>query len=399
MSAIEPSKGTIAFVPPRYGPDVVGGAEAVVAELAHGFAERGWQVEVLTTRARDHFTWDNHYPAGVEQDGQVLVRRFSTVVSHREERDRIAPGIIRGDDVPIEKQQQWMNAGLRVPELWHFVLQHSANYRAIVVAPYLFWTSFAVGQIDPQRTIVMPCLHDEPEAHLPIFKPLINDARGLLFLSDPERDLAQKIFGPHPRSEVVGAGVEAPDAPDVEAFRKMIGFDTPFVFYAGRREYGKGFTDIVRAMTIAVEQGVDLRLVTSGVGEVIVPDSIKDRVVDLGFVSTDVRDAAMAAASAYVQPSKLESFSRTVMEAWLAGTLVIANRGSEVVAWHVERSKAGLLYDEVAELVEALRFVADEPQLAAELAAPGARYVQENYDADTVLNRVESRIDEWTRSE
>ena len=53
----------IALVPPRYGPDVVGGAELVLREVAHGLAARGWQVDVLTTCARDHYTWANHYPA------------------------------------------------------------------------------------------------------------------------------------------------------------------------------------------------------------------------------------------------------------------------------------------------------------------------------------------------
>ena len=40
----------IAFVPPRYGPDVVGGAEAVVRQVAHGLADRGWRVEAVLPR-------------------------------------------------------------------------------------------------------------------------------------------------------------------------------------------------------------------------------------------------------------------------------------------------------------------------------------------------------------
>ena len=32
-------------------------------------AARGWEVEVLTTCARDHYTWANHYPAGTSADG------------------------------------------------------------------------------------------------------------------------------------------------------------------------------------------------------------------------------------------------------------------------------------------------------------------------------------------
>ena len=47
--------------------------------------------------------------------------------------------------------------------------------------------------------------------------------------------------------------------------------------------------------------------------------------IDLGQLTDRDKDDAFAAAAAYVQPSAMESFSRTVMEAWLAGTPVIAN--------------------------------------------------------------------------
>ena len=58
---------------------------------------------------------------------------------------------------------------------------------------------------------------------------------------------------------------------------------------------------------------------------------------------------AFAAATAYVQPSANESFSRTIMEAWLAGTLVLATDASAVLRWHCERSGAGICFgDEFA---------------------------------------------------
>ena len=57
----QPVTGRLAFVPPRYGTEIVGGSEAVMREAAHGLADRGWDVEMLTTCARDHYTWRNEY--------------------------------------------------------------------------------------------------------------------------------------------------------------------------------------------------------------------------------------------------------------------------------------------------------------------------------------------------
>ncbi|HZI37358.1 MAG TPA: glycosyl transferase family 1, partial [Acidimicrobiia bacterium] len=72
-------KGRIAFVPPRYGDDVVGGAETVLRQAAERLAGRGWEIDILTTCARDHYTWANAYPAGSERHGDLTVFRFPVV--------------------------------------------------------------------------------------------------------------------------------------------------------------------------------------------------------------------------------------------------------------------------------------------------------------------------------
>ena len=76
------------------------------------------------------------------------------------------------------------------------------------------------------------------------------------------------------------------------------------------------------------------------------------------------------------------------MEAWLAGTPVIANGGSDVVRWHCERSGAGLVYDDEAEFAECLRLVAEAPDVARRLAKGGLDYVPENYTWERVLDGV-----------
>jgi glycosyltransferase involved in cell wall biosynthesis len=391
--------GTLAFVPPRYGDEVIGGAEAVLREVAHGLAARGWSIEVLTTCARDHFTWANEYPPGetLSDDG-VVIRRFPTVVdTPRAERARYEQAIANGWPLTLSDQQRWMNDDLRVPELFHYLLDRGTSYRAVVFAPYLFWTTFAGAQVVPDRTILMPCLHDEPYAALEIFQPVFSGARGVWFLSDPEHELAHRLFELPASHEVVGSGVEAPAAYDPGRFRRKHGIDERFLLYAGRREGAKGWERLVEAFARAVRRhNLPFSLVTMGVGEVHPPDDMADRVIDLGFLPPAERDDAFAAADAYLQPSALESFSRTVMEAWLAGTLVVANGASEVVRWHCERSGAGLTYDDDLELEQCLLFLADAPEAAAALAAKGRDYVLTNYRPEAVLDRIESTLAEWT---
>ena len=70
----------LCFVVPRYGVEVIGGAESGARMLSeHLVAERGWEVEVITTCARDHQSWDNVYLAGDSLVNGVVVRRFPVV--------------------------------------------------------------------------------------------------------------------------------------------------------------------------------------------------------------------------------------------------------------------------------------------------------------------------------
>ena len=115
---------------------------------------------------------------------------------------------------------------------------------------------------------------------------------------------------------------------------------------------------------------------------------------DLGFLDEAEVPNAFAAAAAYVQPSTNESFSRTIMESWLAGTPVLAAAGSEVLRWHCERSGAGLTFADEFELAEALSFLAAAPDEAANLAKAGREYVLANYQWTVVLDAMETSLRE-----
>ncbi len=396
---IEP--GAVALVPPRFGDGVIGGAEAVLADVARGLRARGIPVEVLTTCARDHFTWANEFaPGSSRTDDGIVVRRFSTVMADSTaDRDRIGNRILAGDTITIQDQQRWINASLRCPDLWHHVFDHGHRYRALVFAPYMFWTTFAVSQIHSRRSIIMPCLHDEPPAHLDIYRSMLEGAGALWFLTGPERDLALSLCNPPRRHEVVGAPVALPSSYDPDGFRQRFGLTEPFVYYAGRREWGKGWQDLLAAFadfTFSRRGGPGpMTLVTSGVGSVAPPLGCEQAVIDVGLLSDHDRDGAMAAASAYVQPSALESFSLTVLEAMAAGTPVVANDAGAVVRRHIERSGAGILYHGSAELVECLNFVADRPEAARALAVAGRRYVLDNYEPTLVFDTMVDTLDRW----
>ena len=388
-------KGRIAFVPPRFGDDVVGGAETVLRQAAERLSGRGWEVDILTTCARDHFTWANAYPPGTERHGDLTVSRFPVVhppdSGHWEHLDR---RIRHGAALSTAEQHAWMNGRFRVPGLFHHLVAQAHTYRAIVFSPYLFWTTVVGATVAPERTVVIPCLHDEHYAYLPVFRPLLSGSAQVWFMSEPEHRLAHRIGPVAATHPVTGEGVLIPEAYDPDGFRARYGLTRPYVLFVGRRESEKGWQQLLQALTRAVIRlGVDLDLVTFGVGWIDPPAEIAGRVRNLGWLPDAEVGDAYAGAAAYIQPSLYESFSRTIMEAWLAGTPVIANGASAVVRWHCERSGAGLLYRDGYELAQYLALVADHPDRLAGLGRLGREYVLANYTWDAALDRMEAALE------
>src|SRR3954466_8529914 len=109
--ASSPRTGRLAFVPVRFGDDVIGGAEMLMRELADGLAARGWAVDVLTGCARDHFReaqWEA--PGGSARANDARLARFPSVVS-RSRASRVLGNrrLDRGETLDERAAYRWLN--------------------------------------------------------------------------------------------------------------------------------------------------------------------------------------------------------------------------------------------------------------------------------------------------
>ncbi len=139
--------------------------------------------------------------------------------------------------------------------------------------------------------------------------------------------------------------VPPPDAAAVDAFCAARGIAPGYLLYAGRREKGKGLGELYEDYARYVWERPDVPpLALMGSGSLAPPDEIAGRVIDLGFVPDAERDAAYAAASVLLHPSRLESLGMVLLEAWLCGTPALVNARSPVLREHCEGSGGGLWY-------------------------------------------------------
>jgi len=390
----------LAIVVPRYGPGVVGGAETLCRDYALRLRAAGHDVEVLTTCARDHFTWRNELPAGATVIEGVPVRRFPVTVA----KDHGAVTMLHarldaGFALDAAGERRWVeNTGYSAP-LLDAIAATAAQVDALLFAPYLFAATVFGARMAPQRSLVIPCLHDEAYARFGIVQDTLRGVAGLIFNSAPERDLAARLLGADalPPHRVVGVGFDDPAPLDAAAWRQRTRVDGDLVAYAGRREIAKNFPLLLRWMT-AYDQGLSTcgpaTLLAMGSGEIRAPRSARDVVHDLGFVSQQEKLEALAASVVTAQLSLNESFSYVLMESWLAGTPVIVHADCAVTRSHCEESGGGLWVRDAESFAAALDRLRADAALRSRLAAAGGRYVRSEYSWPAVLSRLESAVRE-----
>lgn len=403
--------GRVAIVIPWFGRELRGGAEEFAFQEATRLARRGHAVEVLATcGAAFHADWDadHHAPGAVQEDG-VTVRRFRL-----RRRDRVAfdeanrrllavpraalrPGL---SPVDAASAEAFVRENIHAPGLLEHLARHGAGYHAVLFLPYLYGPTLLGVERVAQRAWLQPCLHDEAYAYLPAVAALVARARGLLFNSAGEQELAARLYGPAVwgKGVVVGGGVElapAAAAADAPAARAALAAAGPrFLLYLGRRDPTKNVGLLLRAFASlrAERPGLALRLVLAGPGPAAA-GPLPDGAVDLGLVDEDAKAALLARCLALVQPSRHESYSRVMMEAWASGRPVVVHRDCAATAGPVAESGGGLVAGDEAEWAAALaRLAAADGEALAAWGEAGRSWARAGADWERAIDRLERAL-------
>lgn len=385
----------IAIIAPRFSESgTVGGAETLLNQLAVRAAAAGCRVTLLTTCAQNHFTWQNDCPPGRFRAGGVEVIRFAVDERDVAEYLRLDAAMNRREPLTPDDEERWIRNSVNCSSLYQHLGEHGADYDRILAGPYLFGVVYFASLVHPEKTLLVPCLHDEPFARLGIMKKLFGKVRGCLFNTEPEREFAQQLFGlPDSKGRVVGMGIPSFEA-DAAAFARRSGMSKPYVLYSGRREGGKGTPLLCDYMNAFRERtGRDVKLVFTGSGPIEAPPELLPHVVDLGFVSEQEKREAMAGAAAFIHPSILESLGIVLLEAWMARTPALVHAESRVLRWQCEQSNAGLWFRNYPEFEAELLMLLERPSLRDALGRNGREYVTREYSWTSVEQRLFDAMD------
>lgn len=379
------------WVLPRFGGSTVGGAERLVGELAARGVPDGWVSEIATTCAVDHFTWENELPPGGSVEEGVLVHRFAVGRRDAARYEELHPAILAGG-ANYATELEWLANSVWSPDLQRFIEKRVDDYGLALFAPYFFGTTVWGAQVAPERSAVVPCLHDEPYARLRTVRRVLESVRGCVFNSDAEERLARRLS--HIKgSGVVGLGFDPPQADPTALFAEPRGIGK-YILYAGRIEEGKRVHVAVDyAMRHAEERPDAPRLVLIGSGQYKLPKRARGVVVNAGFLDEEEQRAAYAEAVALVNPSELESFSIVLMEAWQEGTPALVAASSAVMRDHVKASGGGFVFDSYNAYRDGVDRLLDEPNVAKQMGEAGREYVRSEYSWPAVRDRLRTTIE------
>lgn len=392
----------LAFVAPRSGAEIVGGNESLVLAIAARLRADGHSVEILTTCARDNRTWDNYYPPGVAEVNGVPVRRF--LVSPRDLAQWI-PLQIRlseGGTLTTAEQLTWLEHGVNSHDLYSYLAANQTSFDLIVFTPYLFPVSIWGAFIAAERAVLLPCLHDEAYAYVPVIRNMFAKVGRIICNAHAEGTLAQRLYGYSCRGGqlqggVVGMGFDLEPLPAKPSGGESLPY--PYILYLGRKETGKGAHRLIDHFVAAKSHFAalgdplwnELRLVIAGGGsfaDLLRPDAEgRSDIVDIAAMSESEKSALLAGAVALINPSRNESFSIVLMEAWGVGTPVVVDARCEVTRDHVDMSNGGLYYRDEREFALVVDTLLRDTALARRLGESGYSYVAREYNWDAVMER------------
>ncbi len=189
-----------------------------------------------------------------------------------------------------------------------------------------------------------------------------------------------------------------PGAVDVRRFIPRPGHAraVPVLLYHGRVDARKGVLDMLEAVALLAADGVEFRLVVSGIGPDFEATSVRIAALGLqgrvrmsGYVDYVDVPAIYSQADIFVSPTYAEGFSNTILEAMACGLAVVSCRSVGVVDC-IRDGENGLLTapGDVPALAAALHRVICDPAERARLADAALAECRARYSWQSVGRQI-----------
>lgn len=381
----------IGFVTPWFGENIPGGAEMELRGISSHLAQAGEDIEILTTCVKEFLSdWNvDYYKPGEYRVNNINVRRFKVRQRDVKAFDAVNYKLMNNYKITSDEEKLYIREMINSPDLYEYIEKNSNEYDCFVFIPYMFGTTYYGIKACPEKSILIPCFHDESYVYMDVFKPVFESLKGIIFHSKSEQLLANRIFNlQNVNQGLLGEGVDTEFESNAEAFIKKYQIEYPFMLYAGRKDKGKNVDTLISYFSEYKRRNkAEIKLLLIGGGEIPIPSDMKKNIVDLGFLPTQDKYNAYAAATVLCQPSNNESFSLVIMESWLCKRPVLVSNECAVTKNFVIESNGGLYFKNYYEFEGCLNYLLENKETADCMGNNGRNYVMKNFAWNEIVDK------------
>lgn len=372
------------FVTPWYGQYATGGAETLCRTVAEHLSAAGFQVEVFTTCSKQFpSNWTNDYKPGTYTENALTVTRFTVDSRDADLFNTLNGKILASVPLSHDEELAFFKNNINSTDMMDAITRDSDSI--FIFIPYLYGVVFFGCQIHPERSIMIPCLHDEGYARMKLMRQALSKIAAISFNSSAEKKLANSLLEKMPYNAVIGTGIDQNIISEPIRFKNKHGLDQ-FILYAGRKAQEKNVPLLIEYFCKFLEQNnSDLKLVLLGNGKAQIPEKFSKNILDMMVSKSELHDA-YAAATVFCLPSINESFSIVIMEAWLQKTPVLVHGKSEVTKDHCIKSNGGLYFDNYDEFEGCVKYFIENKEMRKKLGENGAKYVSTNFNWAKIIS-------------
>lgn len=381
----------ILIITARFLENASGGAEKLAYDYASILAESN-DVTVCTSCAKDYVSWKNEFSKGETRENSIRILRFPvSQTRNMVKMNRILDQCLKkGDSVSEKEQFEFLKEqGPFCPDLVNYVIKDQNSYDIAILIGYLYYPVVASIPNLKIPFVIVPTFHDEPPFRLPMYRKTYVKEYVYSFNAPEEISVYETYAKQKTESYfLIGTYIN-----DTFANVNPTDLESNQLITIGRIEPAKGYPELFEYFQNWKLYSSRTDITIKCLGSISSMETPKDPLITFtGFVSEEDKISEIQKSFLLLNPSAFESFSISIMEAWIQKKAVLVNAKSSVMQGHCLRSQGGLYYADSLSFQRTLDFLLENRDIATRLGQNGREYVLANFSKEVVRKKLNQMV-------
>ncbi|MGE8721100.1 glycosyltransferase family 4 protein [Leptospira terpstrae] len=381
----------ILMITARFLEHASGGAEKLAYDYASILSESN-DVTVCTSCAKDYVSWKNEFSKGETKENSIRILRFPvSQTRNMVKMNRILNECLeKGDSVSEKEQFEFLKEqGPFCPDLVNYITKEQHTYDIAILIGYLYYPVVASIPNLKIPFVIVPTFHDEPPFRLPMYRKTYSSNYVYSFNAPEEISVYEAYTNQKTNSYfLIGTYIN-----DTITEANSSDLHSNQLITIGRIEPAKGYPELFEYFQNWKVFSNRTDITVKCLGSISSMETPKEPLIKFtGFVSEEEKISEIQKSFLLLNPSAFESFSISIMEAWIQKKAVLVNAKSTVMKGHCLRSQGGLYYSDSLSFQKTLDFLLENREIATRLGQNGREYVLANFTKEVIRKKLNQMV-------